>query len=164
MRRILALLSVAIVTALIAAGASAHAAAPVHEWVTVDDTFTFDDCGFVVEEHDVANLHFISWHDASGVRRRQVVLAPGARITWTNTETGASISTANPFTVHKTDNPDGSSTIGFTGLAFVATGGGAAYVDSGRELIVFSPDTGVEPLSSVGPNADLCEALAATIG
>lgn len=49
------------------------------------------------------------------------------------------------FAVHKSDNPDGSSTISFTGLVFAVTGGGSAYVDSGRELIVFSPDTGVEP-------------------
>jgi hypothetical protein len=164
MRRILALLSVALVTSLIAVGASANAAAPVNEWVPIDETFTFDECGFAVEEHDVFNLHFISWYDESGARHRQLVLAPGARITWTNPETGASITTANPFVVHKSDNPDGSATIAFTGLAFVATGGGPAYVESGRELILFSPDTGVEPLSSAGPTADLCEALAATIG
>jgi hypothetical protein len=164
MRRILVLLAVAIVTSLVATGAPAHAAAPTHEWVPIDDTFSFDDCGFLVQEHDVATLHLISWYDASGVRQRQVVLAPGARISWTNAETGASVTTANPFAVHKTDNPDGSATIAFTGLSFAIPGGGQAYVDSGRSLILFSPDTGVQPLSSVGPSADLCEALAATIG
>jgi hypothetical protein len=116
-----------------------------------------------VEERDVATLHFISWFDASGVRTRQIVTAPGSRITWTNPATGASVTTASPYAVHKRDNPDGSSTIAFTGLVFAITGGGRAYVDSGRDVIVFSPDR-VEVLSSVGPGADLCEALAATIG
>jgi hypothetical protein len=153
MRRILVLLTVGIVTSLVATGAPAHASEPVHEWVPIDDAFTFDDCGFVVQEHDIATLHLISWYDASGVRQRQLVLAPGARITWTNTETGASVTTANPFVVHKTDNADDSATIAFTGLSFAIPGGGQAYVDSGRELIVFSPDTGVQPLSSVGPSA-----------
>ena len=164
MRRCLALLVVAIVTSLVATGGSAQAAAPVHEWVPIDETFAFDGCGFPVQEHDVLLLHFISWYDAGGVRQRQVVLAPGARITYTNPDTGASVSTANPFAVHKTDNPDGSATIAFTGLVFMIKGSGAVYVDSGRELIVFSPDTGVEPLAAAGPSADLCEALAAAIG
>lgn len=164
MRRFLVLLVVAIVTSLVATGASAHAAAPEHEWVPIDDTFSYDDCGFLVEEHDVALLHLVSWFDAAGVRQRQIVLAPGARITWTNLATGASVSTANPFAVHKMDNPDGSATIAFTGLVFAIHGSGRSYVDSGRERFVFSPETGVEPLSSVGPSADLCEALAAAIG
>jgi hypothetical protein len=160
MRRFLVLMSVAIATSLIAPGASAHAAAPVREPVPIDETFAFDDCGFPLEEHDVLELRFISWYDAAGVRQRQLVLAPGARITWTNVATGASVSIANPFVVHKSDNPDGSTTIAFTGLVF-AIGG---YVDSGRDLIVFSPATGVEPLSSAGPSDDLCAALAAEIG
>ena len=163
MRRIIVLLAIAIVTALAAAAISAHAAAPVQEWVSIDDTFTWDDCGFAVEEHDVAALHFISWLDASGARTRQLVAAPGARITWTNVATGASVTSVNPYVVHKRDNPDGSLTVAFTGLRFALHGGGRAYVDSGRDLVVFSPG-GVEVLASAGPSADLCEALTATIG
>ena len=160
MRRFLVLTSVAIATSLIAPGASAHAAAPVRETVPIDDTFTFGDCGFLVAEHDVVTLRFISWYDEAGARRRQIVVAPGARIAWTNVATGASVTTANPFVAHKSDNPDGSATIAFTGLVF-ALGG---YVDSGRDLIVFSPATGVEPIASAGPSADLCAALTAAIG
>jgi hypothetical protein len=163
MRRINGLLAVAIVTSLVAAAASAHAAAPVREQLSIDETFTFDWCGFVVEEHDVLTLQFTSWYDASGKRLRQIVTAPGARISYTNPATGASVTAVNPFVVHKTDNADGSATIAFTGLVFAIHGAGTAYVDSGRDLIVFS-DGGVEPVSSAGPSADLCEALAATIG
>jgi hypothetical protein len=163
MGRILALVAVAIVTSLAVAVTLAQAAAPVQEWVSIDDTFTWDDCGFAVEEHDVATLHLISWFDAAGNRRRQIVTAPGARITWTNPETDESVTSANPYAVHKQDNPDGSATIAFTGLSFALQGGGKAYVDSGRDVIVFS-EAGIEPVSSVGPSADLCEALAATIG
>jgi hypothetical protein len=161
MRRTIMLVGVAIVASLALAATSARAAAPVHEWVSIDDTFTWDDCGFAVEEHDVATLHFISWYDA-GRRTRQIVTAPGARITWTNPATGASVTTPNPFAVHKHDNPDGSATIAFTGLAFALHGGGRAYVDSGRDVIVFAPGE-IEPVSSSGPSADLCEALEATI-
>ena len=89
MPRIIVLLAVAIVTSLAAAATVAQAAPPVHEWLSIDDTFTWDDCGFTVEEHDVATLHLISWYDESGNRTRQIVTAPGARITWTNPATGA---------------------------------------------------------------------------
>lgn len=163
MRRIIILVAIATVTALGVAATLAQAAAPVREWVSIDDTFTWSDCGFPVEEHDVARLHFISWFDESGARQRQLVAAPGSRITWTNQLTGASVTTVNPYVVHKSDNPDGSATIAFTGLMFALNDGREAYVDSGRTVIVFSPGN-IELVSSVGPSADFCEALSATIG
>jgi hypothetical protein len=162
MRRIL-LLAIALAAALATAAAPAPAAAPTHEWIPIDETFTWSDCGFAVEEHDVATLHIISWFDASGTRTRRLVLAPGARITWTNPATGASVTTANPYVVHRQDNPDGSATIAFTGLVFAIQGGGQAYVVSGRDVILLA-DGSFEILSSVGPSADLCEALTAAIG
>jgi hypothetical protein len=164
MRRILILLALAAVAPLALAAGPASAAEPEHEWLSVDETFTQSNCGFPIVQHDVVNLHFISWFDDSGSRTRQTVTAPGTRITWTNPQTGASVTSANPFVVHKTDNADGTTTIAFTGLDFAIPGGGHAYVSSGREVIVFSPSEGVEVLSSVGPSADLCEALAAAIG
>ena len=164
MRRILILLALAAVAPFALAAGPASAAAPEHEWVSIDETFSHSACGFPIVQHDVLSLHFISWFDDAGNRTRQTVTAPGARITWTNPATGASVTSANPFVVHKTDNPDGTTTIAFTGLAFAIPGGGSVYVASGREVIVFSPSEGVEVLSSVGPSADLCEALAAAIG
>jgi hypothetical protein len=162
MRKTVVLLAVAVVASLAAAATSARAAAPVHEWISIDETFPWDDCGFALEEHDVGRLLFISWYDESGNRHRQLVAGPAFQITWTNPATGASVTTANPFVVHKRDNPDGSVTIAFTGLFFAIPGKGKVYVDSGRDLIVF--DNGdVEVLSSSGPSADLCEALEATI-
>ena len=163
MRRITILLAVAIATLLTAATTTAQAAAPAHEWLSIDDTFTWDFCGFPVEEHMVGRLHSISWFDESGNRTREVVTAPGSRLTWTNTDTGASVTSGNPYAVHKTDNPDGSVTIMFTGLGFAITGGGRAYVSSGRAILLFSSG-GVELLASAGPGADLCEALTAAIG
>ena len=157
MRRITALLAAALATSLVAVP-TAPAAAPVHDWVTIDETFTWTGCGFPVEEHDEGTLHFISWFNSSGVRTRQIVLAPGLSITYTNPDTGASVSSQNPYVAHKTDNPDGSTRIAFTGLVF-AFGG---YVTSGREVIVFD-DGNVVPVSYQGPSTDLCEALAATI-
>ena len=65
--------------ALAIVAATAYAAAPVRERVPIDEKFTFDDCGFLVEEHVVGVLQFTSWYDASGNRTRQIVTAPGAR-------------------------------------------------------------------------------------
>jgi hypothetical protein len=166
MPRALILLAVAIVSSLVAAGASARAAAPVHEWVPIDETFTIDYCGFDVVEHDVLTLHFVNWLDDDGDLRRRLILAPGARITYTNPDTGASVTAGNPFVVKRRANGDGTETISFSGLVFAIHGdGGTSYVDAGRDVIIFDPGTGdVEPVSSVGPSADLCDALAATIG
>lgn len=165
MAHTIALAAAALFAALIAlaGAATAVAAAPEREWLTLNDTFAWDFCGFPVEERVTGRLHFISWYDEAGARTRQLVAAPGVHVTWTNTATGASVTSANPFVVHKRDNPDGSTTIAFTGLGFAIRGGGQAFVDSGRDVIVFS-ESGVELLSSSGPNADLCEALEAAIG
>jgi hypothetical protein len=165
-RRILILVAVAIVTSLVVAGASARAAAPVHEWIPIDETFTFSDCGVSYQERDQLRLHFITWSDSAGVRHRQTVIGVGARMTYTNLENGKSVSFANPFIVHKTYNADGTLTVAFTGLFFSIQGGGQHYVDSGRDVLVFDPQTGevLDVLSSVGPSDDLCEALAAAIG
>lgn len=163
MRRLSIMLVAAIAASLAVAVAPAGAAKPVHEWVPIDETFAFDGCGFAIQEHDVLLLHFISRYDASGTRQAQIVTAAGAKITYTNANTGASVTIANPFVVHKTDNPDGSQTIAFTGLVFSLPGGGSRYVDSGRDLIIFASGD-VQPVSSAGPSDDLCAALAATIG
>lgn len=152
-----------IMSAALAAASTALAAGPVHERVAIDETITWDFCGFTVEERLVGSLHFASWYDDAGNRTRQIVTAPGAHVTWTNAETGASVTSASPYAVHKEDHADGSSTIAFTGLAFALNGGGRAYVSSGRALILFSEE-GVEFLAGSGPSADLCEALTATIG
>jgi hypothetical protein len=153
-----------VLAALALAGASAaYAAPPTHEWNTINETFVWDDCGFTVEESVVGSLHSISWFNESGARTRQLVLAPDFHVTWRNAETGESVSSASPYVVHKQDNPDGSATITFTGLVSAITGGGPAYVTSGRRVIRFSA-SGIEEISSVGPTSDLCEALTATIG
>jgi hypothetical protein len=163
--RIVALLVTVLTAAVtaLAAAAAAWPAAPEQEWITLDDTFVWGDCGFPIRQHDTGRLHFISWYDENGIRQRQIVTAPGARSTFTNVVTGASVSTPNPYAVHKRDNQDGSVTVAFTGLRFRLRGGGVTYVDSGRDLIVFSP-TGIVPLGSSGPSDDLCEALRAAIG
>lgn len=163
MRRSLVLLIAAVAAALAVATTATYAAAPEHEWLTLDDTFTWDDCGFVVDEHATGSLHFVSWFAESGARTRQLVAAPRAKVTWTNRATGASVTTANPYVAHKRDNPDGSVTIAFTGLVFAIPGGGRAYVESGRTVIVFT-NGNVELVSSVGPSADLCAALEVAIG
>jgi len=163
MRRITILVVVAIATSLAAAATLARAATPAQEWVPIDETFTWDGCGFAVQEHDVLTLHLVTWTDAAGNRTRQVVTAPGAKITWTNAANGKSVTSANTFAVHKTFNPDGSVTLAFTGINFAIQGGGKAYVDSGRQLAVFA-DGSFTPISSSGPSDDLCEALTAAIG
>ena len=163
MRRVLLLTALALTTSLVAAGSAAQASAPVHETVPIDETFTQSDCGFDIVEHDAFTLRLITWLDAAGDPLRQNVLASNAKITYTNADTGASVTAANPFAVHKTFNPDGSVTIAFTGLSF-SIHGERHYVNSGREVIVFSETDGVTLVSSAGPSDDLCAALTDAIG
>jgi hypothetical protein len=153
-----------VLAALTLAGASAaHAAGPTHEWATLEGSFTWDDCGFPVEESFSGKLYFVSWFDDAGNRTRQLVTAPGVRVTWRNPQTGETVSTASTYVVHKEDNPDGGLLVAFTGITGVLTGGGPAYATTGRVVLLFSP-SGIEEISSAGPSADLCEALIATIG
>jgi hypothetical protein len=161
-RRFLPAAGLGLVAPLLFAGA-ASAAAPEQRWIDIENTFGWDDCGFPVVQHDSGQLHFIEWLDDSGNFERRLVLAPGARSTFTNQLTGESVTSGNPFVVHRTDNPDGSVTVALTGLRFAIRGGGVTYVSSGRELIVFT-QSGMTVLSSAGPRADLCEALQAAIG
>lgn len=163
MRRITVLLAVAVATSLTAAATLARAAAPEQDSISIDETFTQNVCGFPISEHDVLTLKFATWTDASGAPTRQIVTAPGARITFTNLATGASVTIANPFVVHKTFNADGSITIMLTGLDFAIRGGGHVYVNTGRALLVFANGS-VSPVASSGPSADLCVALTAAIG
>ena len=96
-----------VLAALALAGASAayaFAAAPTHDWVTIDDTFTWDDCGFPVEESVDGTLQLISWFDDAGNRTRQNLLAPDFHVTWRNAETGESVSSASPYVVRREDN------------------------------------------------------------
>ena len=163
MTRTITLIAIAAAAALVFAAPGALAAAPVQEVIQIDDTFTHSNCGFPVEEHVQATLRSTSWYDESGARTREIVTASRSTITWTNLDTGASVTTASPYVVHKTDNPDGTTTIAFTGLVLALNDGGQVYVASGRAVLLFAPDH-VEPVSNAGPGTDLCEALAATIG
>ena len=144
--------------------APAAAAGPVSEWATLDGSlFTWDDCGFPVVQQDTGRLHFLAWQDDTGATVRRWVLAPGAKSTYTNAATGASVTSGDPFVVHRFNDADGSITLHISGLAFHVRGGGTTYVDAGRDIVVFT-DSGRTVLSSVGPSADLCAALTAAIG
>ena len=164
MHRTIILVAVStIISAALAAAEPARAAAPAHEWISLDESFTHDGCGFTVEESFAGTLHFISWFDDAGKRTRQLVSAPNFRVTWRNPATGESVTSASPYVAHKEDNPDGSLTVAFTGLVGAITGAGRAHVTSGREVVLFTPNS-AEVLFKAGPSADLCEALVATIG
>lgn len=147
--------------ALTTAGPAA-AAGPTSEWVTLDDTFTWDDCGFPVVQHDTGRLHFLVWTDETGQTVRRWVLAPDSKSSYTNPVTGDSVTSGDPFVVHRYNNSDGTITVGISGLRFHLRGGGTVYVDSGRDILLFT-DSGRTVLSSVGPSADLCAALSAAI-
>jgi hypothetical protein len=167
-RPVRAVAALAAAACLAAAGAlttagAATAAGPTSEWVTLEDTFTWDDCGFPVVQHDTGRLHFLVWTDESGQAVRRWVLAPDAKSSYTNPATGASVTSGDPFVVHRYNNADGTITVHISGLRFQLRGGGTVYVDSGRDILLFT-ESGGTVLSSVGPSADLCEALTAAIG
>jgi hypothetical protein len=148
---------------VLATAGPAAAAGPTSDWVTLDDTFTWDDCGFPVVQHDTGRLHFLAWTDETGQTVRRWVLAPDAKSSYTNPATGASVTSGDPFVVHRYNSSDGSITVRISGLRFQLRGGGTVYVDSGRDILLFT-ESGVTVLSSVGPSADFCAALSAAIG
>ena len=134
--------------ALTTAGPAA-AAGPTSEWVTLDDTFTWDDCGFPSSSTTpAAALPRLDRRDRATVRRW--VLAPDSKSSYTNPITGDSVTSGDPFVVHRYNNSDGTITVGISGLRFHLRGGGTVYVDSGRDILLFT-ESGRTVLSSVGP-------------
>lgn len=170
MRR-LALLFVLTTVAVLGPGGVATAVPPEHFPVEhVDDEFVIEDeCSFPVivnVEGDVRHTHFF---DQAGNEIRNLTVFPRFRVTFTNAETGESISTVSPGVEHVTFNPDGSAVVAVTGLLghLIVGGGPPKAADVGRVVFFFSGPDDEEPdlvfqagQFNDGPFPQLCDVLA----
>ena len=150
--------------ALVAAAPSALAAPPTHEREAIDATFTDEEsCGFPVEIHLTGFVLRIEWVDEDGSVRR-IEAFPQGKATFTNPDTGESITVNAAGPLHVTENPDGSFTLVGTGnwgfSNHPETGEAGQFQVSGHW--VFSLDAeGNESFRFVGRVRDLCAELAA---
>ena len=170
MRRLALLLGLAAVLVLGPVGV-ARAVPPEHFPVEhVDETFTVEgECDFPVIVHVEGDLRHTDFFDKAGNVVRELEVFPRFRVTFTNPETGKSISTVAPSVVHVTINPDGSAVVTITGLSghLIVGGGPPLASDVGRIVFFFSGPDDEEPdilfqagNFNMGPFPQLCDVLA----
>jgi hypothetical protein len=143
MRRLPVLLVLGCAAALVVMGGASAVAAPAasHERIEVDDTIVLEgECAFPVEVHITGTL-------VTNVTPQGTIEAfPTFRVTFTNLDTGASISSPSPVVARTVSNDDGTATVYATGLAghLIVPGEGLITVDVGR-LVFITDETG-EPI------------------
>jgi hypothetical protein len=170
MRKLALLVGLTAVLALVLGGV-ARAVPPEHFPVEhVDETFTIEGaCSFTVLVHIEGDVRHTNFFDQAGNEVRELEVFPGFRVTFTNAETGKSISTVSPSVNHLTINPDGSAVMAITGLSghLIVGGGPPQDVDVGRIVFFFSGPEDEEPdiifqagQFNMGPLPQLCDVLA----
>jgi hypothetical protein len=170
MRKLALLLGLTGVLAL-ALAANVRAASPEHFPVEhVAETFIIEDqCDFPVAFHVEGDVRETLFIDRHGNEIRVVTVFPNFRVTFTNLETGESITTPSPSVQHVTLNPDGSAVISVTGLSghLIVRGGPPLAADVGRIVLFFSGPEDEEPdilfqagQFNNGPFPQLCDVLA----
>jgi hypothetical protein len=170
MRKLSKLLALTSVLTLVLAAVT-RAAPPEHFPVEhVDETFTIEDeCAFPVIVHVEGDVRHTVFLDQAGNEIRELTVFPNFRVTFTNPETGKSITTPSPAVEHVTINPDGSAVVAITGLQghLVVGGGPPLAADVGRLVLFFSGPDDEEPdvlfeagHFNFGPFPQLCDVLA----
>src|SRR5215207_10412042 len=170
MRRLVLLLGLTGVLAL-ALAVGARALPPEHFPVEhVDETFTIEgECAFPVIVHVEGDTRHTHFFDQEGNEIRDLTVFPNFRVTFTNPETGKSITTPSPGVEHVTINPDGSFVVTLTGLGghLIVGGGPPLASDVGRIVFFFSgPEDEVPDILfqagqfNMGPFPQLCDVLA----
>lgn len=146
----------------------AQAARPEVFVLHVDDTYpsrTSEDCGFDILAHVEGTMRFTDFVDSAGDPVRSLVTYPRLTYTFTNVETGESVTSRSPDPEHYTWNADGSFILTVTGLVlhWLVPGQGVAG-QAGRFTITVDPDGNVSESEPVGQaddyHAALCQILA----
>jgi hypothetical protein len=169
MRR-LALLLVLTAVVVLGPGGVAKAVPPEHSVEHVDETFAIEGaCSFTVLFHFEGDVRHTVFFDQAGNEVRELEVFPGFQVTFTNAETGKSISTVSPSVNHARTNPDGSAVVAITGLSghLIVGGGPPQASDVGRIVFFFSGPEDEEPdiifqagNFNMGPFSQLCDVLA----
>jgi hypothetical protein len=166
-RRVITVAAVA-TTGLITTAAAA-AAPPDRSRVEVDDTFlsrTSEDCGFDILLHLEGSMVFTDFVDRNGQPTRSLVTYPKLFYTFSNAETGTSVTSRSPDVEHYTFAADGSLTITVTGLVMRigVPGSGQQSIQAGRFVIAVDANGEATESEPVGRSDDyhaaLCEVLA----
>jgi hypothetical protein len=103
----------------LAPAASAVAAPPDRYSFAVDDTDlsrTSEECGFDILVHAEGTIRVLDFLDEDGNPVRTLVTYPGLTYTFSNLETGESVTSRSPDPEHVTWNADGSGSARVTGL------------------------------------------------
>lgn len=152
---------------------AADAAPPEDFTVPIEFSFSFDDCGFVVDFTATGSLRITLWRNDAGLVARERDAGVGY-YTWTNAETGKTISTIDPSS-YWWDYGSGAvlgSTAKVTGTGMFGrlpgSGPEAGRVVGTAIVVGFSPEgipfvepSGEDPSFVAGrhPDADICAAL-----
>ena len=170
MRKLSALVAVAGAFTLVVA-AGANATPPEHFPVEPagDPVTIVGACAFPIVLEREGDVRPTLFFDRDGNASRGLTSYANSRVTFTNADTGKSVTTASSATEHVTFNPDGSFVVKSTGLVgHVIVGGGPPLaVDVGRIVLLYDGPEDDEPelldhagQLSGGPFPALCEALA----
>jgi hypothetical protein len=167
-RRLLALPAAALATAILAT--SALAVPPVHIIHEIDDgrVIPISACGFPIVEHVEGTVRETIFFDSDGAPIRAMNSFVGFKVTWTNTESGATAWTVQSATQHLTWSDDGPASLVITGVqGRVRSPDGGFVADIGR-LVLSIPSAGPAEIVEFdgrsdgqgGPLPELCHALA----
>jgi hypothetical protein len=148
--------------------ASALAAPPDRFSFEVDDTGlsrTSEDCGFDIMLHVEGTIRVLDFLDQDGSQTRTLVTYPRLTYTFSNAETGESVTSRSPDPEHLTWNADGSGTLRVTGLVlhWLVPGGGMTG-QAGAFTVSWDAEGDEIETEPVGLHEDyhaaLCEILA----
>lgn len=139
---------------------------------TIDETFVVEDaCDFDIEVHVTGTVRHTHYFDQEGNEIRDITVFPNFRITFTNVETGESLTSQSPAVELITLNPDGSTTVTVVGLLgrLAVPGIGIVAQDVGRIVFFFEGPEDEEPditfiagkfVGEGDPFPEICEVLA----
>jgi hypothetical protein len=163
MRRGLLLLSTVLV-ALTAAAAATAGQPDRNAFSTTGDTPIPDQCAFPVLLHVEGGEIDTDFFDKERNLAKRMGVFPGQTSTWTNLDTGRSITLSDAGLYQLRLEPDGSGTVSITGHGYIpndATGEpGLWYLNGGHVAATFDADGNPTSIDISGNLVDLCTLLA----
>ncbi len=164
MRRGLLLLSILLIPLAVAPGASANR--PIREVIPAPEDFVIaDQCGFPVLAHVEGSEIDTTFTDREGNPVKQIGVFPGNTLTFTNLDTGGSITLVATGPFHVRAERDGSVTVTVSGhgplLPNPITGEpGIWYLTGGRLVATFDADGNMTSIDLRGNLVNVCDQLA----
>jgi hypothetical protein len=138
-----------------------------HREVSPQGDANFDDqCAFPVLGHIDGNEANTIFFGKGGDAVKQIVVFPGNRLTFTNTDTGASITVQGTGSTQKRLNPDGTLAVKLTGHIFMPanpfTGEPGLWYFNGHASATVDADENILSVDGISGNdiVNLCDQLA----